>query len=470
MQAVGAAWLMVQLEAPPAVVAGETATYCRGESGCGRRRRRPVRLPPLMLVTQTIMLGAAGTLAALSASPVTPQSLLRSLRARVGARSTHRWQATSRSSCLRELKQAVTLGGANSTSSGHGPPSASDLAVAVQALFALNEASFASCLRLWRWNGPRRGIGPPEASPWRAPASATPLPRASSTACWCLVRVRPGQRWLMSAEALYRARPRLGLRRVGILTPASGSAPCRGRVVCRACGSGSARPCFASASGSSRSLSSCSQRGSSAGRGVSVVAASAGSSALHAHVASQELLPSGCCRGLALYLTAFSAASPWQRAWVRCPLAVCVDVGRRIGGAGRPWRSPTLAVRRIAEWTSPAPMSEPEACLIGAEDSTACARGRPPRVPRTPNDFLRALRPVGRPRRVRRDHCRVRDAERDHRYVETFVLPSGTTLRRQAGGRSRHQRWRRSAVPSGALIRRRSTSSRRRSASATAPR
>src|SRR5512137_1470711 len=80
MQAVGAAWLMVQLDASPAVVAlVQTATYLpvvvlgvlAGAAADLFERRR------LLLVTQTLMLAAAGALAVLSAlGLVTPWWLL----------------------------------------------------------------------------------------------------------------------------------------------------------------------------------------------------------------------------------------------------------------------------------------------------------------------------------------------------------------------------------------------------------
>jgi len=180
----------------------------------------------------------------------------------------------------------------------------------------------------------------------------------------------------------------------------------------------------------------------------------------------------GAGRGLAIYLTAISAESPWQRAWAQMAAGrKCVDVGRRSGGAGRPWRSPTLAVRRIARWTGPETFERAggETDRRGGLDSrrswsfatwcrgrerTSCAPcgvsagraayGATTVVYATPSATTATSRrsccPVGR-------HCADRRAD-GHDF--------------SAGGGPQ--------VPSGALIRRRSTSSRRRSASATAPR
>jgi MFS family permease len=152
------------------------------------------------------------------------------------------------------------------------------------------------------------------------------------------------------------------------------------------------------------------------------------------NVASQEVLPSWVrARGLALYLTAISAGIALGSAlW-----------GKLAGWSGVPWTwgfgalalvvTLVFAFRwrfdRIADVDlSPAPMTEPNAPLIGAEDSDS-----PALVvvayevsPEAEADFLRALRLVGRARRRTgaSDWSVYRDADRDHRYIETFVLPS----------------------------------------------
>jgi MFS family permease len=152
------------------------------------------------------------------------------------------------------------------------------------------------------------------------------------------------------------------------------------------------------------------------------------------NVASQEVLPSWVrARGLALYLTAISAGIALGSAlW-----------GKMAGSTGVPWTwaagglalvlSVALAYRwrfdRIAEVDlRPAPMTEPSAPLIGDEDSDSPAlvvvayEVRPD----AEEDFLRALRLVGRVRRRTgaSDWSVYRDADREHRYIETFVLPS----------------------------------------------
>ena len=90
-----------------------------------------------------------------------------------------------------ELKQAVTLGGANINLGRAIGPAVGGLLIAAAGawlVFALNAASFAFVLAvLWRWRRPvEEDVGPPSASPGRsAPASATRCSRTCCTACWC---------------------------------------------------------------------------------------------------------------------------------------------------------------------------------------------------------------------------------------------------------------------------------------------
>jgi len=152
------------------------------------------------------------------------------------------------------------------------------------------------------------------------------------------------------------------------------------------------------------------------------------------NVASQEVLPRWVrARGLALYLTAISAGIalgsalwgklaewtgvPWTWAAGAVTLALTVVLMYR-------WR-----FDRIAEVDlSPAPMSQPEALQIGAEDADSPALVVVAYEVRedAEEDFLLALRLVGRARRRTgaSDWSVYRDADRDHRYIETFVLPS----------------------------------------------
>jgi MFS family permease len=152
------------------------------------------------------------------------------------------------------------------------------------------------------------------------------------------------------------------------------------------------------------------------------------------NVASQEVLPSWVrARGLALYLTAISAGIALGSAlW-----------GKMAGWTGVPWTwaaggaalvvTLALAYRwrfdRIADVDlSPAPMNQPQAEFVGRADADSPALVVVAYEVRedAEEDFLRALRLVGRVRRRTgaSDWSVYRDADRDHRYIETFVLPS----------------------------------------------
>jgi hypothetical protein len=152
------------------------------------------------------------------------------------------------------------------------------------------------------------------------------------------------------------------------------------------------------------------------------------------NVASQEVLPSWVrARGLALYLTALSAGIALGSAlWGT--LAGWTDVRWAWGcGAAALLVSLALAYRwrfdRIDDVDlRPAPMNAPEATRVGAEDADSPTLVVVAYEVRTDaeEDFLRALRRVGRVRRRTgaSDWSVYRDADRGHRYVETFVLPS----------------------------------------------
>jgi MFS family permease len=152
------------------------------------------------------------------------------------------------------------------------------------------------------------------------------------------------------------------------------------------------------------------------------------------NVASQEALPGWVrARGLAFCLTALSAGVavgsvvwgkianaagvPATYAWGALALVVTLALALR-------WRFDTIARLDL----SPSPMAAPEGRLVGVEDA-----GSPALVvvgyevrPECEDDFLRALRLVGR---VRRRNGAVswsfyRDADRTHRFIESFVLPT----------------------------------------------
>jgi MFS family permease len=152
------------------------------------------------------------------------------------------------------------------------------------------------------------------------------------------------------------------------------------------------------------------------------------------NVASQEVLPGWVrARGLALYLTAISAGiAIGAAAW-----------GKLANGAGTQWCFAwgavavvaTLALTwrwrfdRIAEVDlRPAPMAAPEARLVVGDDvsSPALVVVAYEVRPEAEDDFLRALRLVGRARRRTGaiDWSVYRDADRAHRFIETFLLPS----------------------------------------------
>ena len=138
-------------------------------------------------------------------------------------------------------------------------------------------------------------------------------------------------------------------------------------------------------------------------------------------------------RRLALYLTAISAgiaigSALWGKlatstgvpetyAWSALALVVTVALMRR-------WRFDRIADVDL----SPAPMAAPEARLVEDDDADS-----PVLVvvsyevrPEAEDDFLRALRLVGRARRRTgaTDWSVYRDADKPYRFIESFVLPS----------------------------------------------
>jgi len=159
------------------------------------------------------------------------------------------------------------------------------------------------------------------------------------------------------------------------------------------------------------------------------------------NVASQEVLPGWVrARGLALYLTAISAGIALGSAlWGKLATEASVPAAYA-GGALVIVVTVALAWHwrfdRIAEVDlRPAPMAAPEARLVDDEDS-----GSPALVvvayqvrPEVEDEFLRALRLVGRVRRRTgaTDWSVYRDADRPHRFIETFVLATWDEHMRQ---------------------------------------
>jgi len=453
MQAVGAAWLMVQLNASPAVVAlVQTATYLpvvllgvlAGAAADLFERRR------LLLVTQTIMLAAAGVLAVLSAADLVTPILLLLLTFALGVGATLNapaWQAIQPEIVPREeLKQAVTLGGANVNLGRAIGPAVGGVLIVLAGpwlVFALNAASFAFVLYvLWRWKRPiEEEVGPPEGF---AGAVRAGLRYAMFSRILYGVLVRSfvfgvASSGLMSLMPVYASQDLgWGSGGLGILYAGIGlGAVATAAVVPRVRERLSADRVFALGTALvALGLLLLAVLPYRIPAVVFCVVAGIGwlfcLSTLN--VASQEVLPSWVrARGLALYLTAISAGIAFGSAlW-----------GKLAGWSGVPWTwgfgalalvvSLVLAYRwrfdRIADVDlSPAPMSEPEASLVGAEDSDSPALVVVAYEVRAEaeEEFLRALRLVGRARRRTgaTDWSVYRDAERDHRYIETFVLSS----------------------------------------------
>jgi len=158
------------------------------------------------------------------------------------------------------------------------------------------------------------------------------------------------------------------------------------------------------------------------------------------NVASQEVLPGWVrARGLAFYLTAISAgialgSAAWGKlantvgaqttyAWGALAIVVTLALALR-------WRFDAIARVDL----SPAPMAAPEGRLVGDDTSSPVLVVVAYEVrPDAEDDFLRALRLVGRVRRRTgaMSWSVYRDADRAHRFIESFVLPSWDEHRRQ---------------------------------------
>jgi MFS family permease len=125
----------------------------------------------LLLITQGFMLAAAGALAVLSALDAVTPGLLLTLTFALGLGAAFNfpaWQAIQPELVpAHELKQAVTLGGANINLGRAIGPAVGGLLIAAAGpwlVFALNAASFAFVfVVLWRWKRPvEEDVGPPE--------------------------------------------------------------------------------------------------------------------------------------------------------------------------------------------------------------------------------------------------------------------------------------------------------------------
>jgi MFS family permease len=460
MQAVGAAWLMVELDASPALVAlVQTAAYLpvvivgvlAGAAADLVERRR------LLLVTQGFMLAAAGCLAVLSALDAVTPVLLLTLTFALGLGAAFNFPAWSAIQPElvppHELKQAVTLGGANlNLGRAIGPAIGGVLIAAAGAwlVFALNAASFAFVLVvLWRWKRPvEEDVGPPE--------------RFAGA-------VRAGIRYAMFSHILHGVLVRsfaFGVASAGLMSllPVYASAEL-------GWGSGGLGILFAAIGGGAVATAAVIPRVRerlSADRvfavgSVLVAVALVALAAIHVqaaavvacfvagvgwlfclstlNVASQEVLPGWVrARGLALYLTAISAGIALGSAlW-----------GKLANGAGVPtvyvWSAAVIVVTLALAWRwrfdriaevdlRPAPMAAPEARLVEGDnaDSPALVVVAYEIREELEDDFLRALRLVGRVRRRTgaTGWSVYRDADKPYRFIETFVLPSWDEHMRQ---------------------------------------
>jgi MFS family permease len=453
MQAVGAAWMMVELHASPAIVAlVQTATYlpvvvvgvAAGAIADLVERRR------LLLITQVCMFVAAGGLAVLTALGAVTPPLLLGFTFALGlgmAFNYPAWQAIQPELVpAEELKQAVTLGGANINLGRAIGPAVGGLLIAAAGawlVFALNAASFAFVLVvLWRWKrSVEDDVGPPErfAGAVRAGVRYAMFSHvlhgvlvrsfvfgAASSGLLSLLPVFTndvlgwgsgglgilfaaiGGGAVVTAAVVPAVRERLSADRVFAL----GSLLVAGALVALALVDGrilAVSACFVAGIGWLFCLSTI-------------------------NVASQEVLPGWVrARGLALYLTAISAGiAIGAAAWGTLANAVGTQ-WTYAGGAAAIVATLALTWRwrfdRIAEVDlRPAPMAAPEARLVADDDASS-----PALVvvayevrPEAEDDFLRALRLVGRARRRTGaiDWSVYRDADRAHRFIETFVLPS----------------------------------------------
>jgi len=453
MQAVGAAWLMVELDASPAIVAlVQTATYLpvvvvgvvAGATADLVERRR------LLLITQVFMLAAAGGLAVLTAvDAVTPILLLGfTFALGLGAAFNYpAWQAIQPELVPEdELKQAVTLGGANTNLGRAIGPAIGGLLIAAAGpwlVFALNAASFGFVLLvLWRWRRPvEEDVGPPERFAGAVRAGVR-YALFSHVLHGVLVRsfaFGAASAGLLSLLPVY-SKEVLGLSSGGLgalYAAFGGGAVVTAAVIPRVRERLSADRVFGAGSlvVAAALLALALVHGPVPAFVVNVVAGVGWLFCLSTlNVASQEVLPGWVrARGLALYLTAISAgiavgSAAWgklanaigtQGTYAWGTLAVVVTLALTLR-----WRFDAIAGVDLR----PAPMAAPEGRLVAGDDvsSPALVVVAYEVRPEAEDDFLRALRLVGRARRRTgaMSWSVYRDADRAHRFIETFVLPS----------------------------------------------
>jgi MFS family permease len=452
MQTVGAAWLMVELDASPAVVAlVQTATYlpvvlvgvAAGATADLIDRRR------LLMVTQLFMLVAAGVLAVLTAlGTTTPWSLL-ALTFCLGlgaAFNAPAWQAIQPELVPREeFVQAVTLGGASINLGRAVGPAVGGALIALAGpwlVFALNAVSFAAViLVLWRW---RRPVEDDPTPPERfAGALRAGLRYALFSHSLHGVLVRSFAFALASAGLIallpvYSSRVLgLGSGGLGLLYAGFGAgAVLMAAFLPRLRGRLSADRVFALGAllVAAVLLSLFAIEVAWPAFIVCIVAGAGWLCCLSVlNVASQEVLPGWVrARGLALYLTVLAAGiAAGSYGWGR----VANEVGSQSAFA---WSALALVLTLLlaVRWRfaaasrldlSPAPMASPEVRLAVEDTSSPVLIVVAYEVrPDAEDDFLRAVRVLGRARRRTGavSWSIYEDADRPHRFLETYVVPT----------------------------------------------
>lgn len=452
MQTIGAAWLMLELGASPALVAlVQTATYlpimlvgvAAGAVADLVNRRR------LLLVTQAGMMAAAGGLSVVTAAGWATPPLVLGFTFALGLGTTFSWpawQAIQPELVPREeLQQVFTLASTNiNLGRAVGPALGGLLIIAVGPwlVFALNTAALGLFLAaVWRWRPPvAKAEGPPEGF-----AGA----------------VRAGIRYALYSHALYGVLVRsfaFGLTSASLvaLLPVYAKESL-------GLGSGGLGIFYAALGGgavASTTMLPALRRRLSADRvfavGSSVFAVALLMLALVRTpivavlvtlaagvgwfvciatftVVSQEVLPAWVrARGMAFHLTAFSAgvalgsalwgfladftSVPTAYAWGAFALAAGLPLALR-------WRFDSIAGFDL----SPAPTHVAEGALVGADtDASTLVVVRYEVCAADEEDFLRVLHLIGRGRRRTgaKRWSVYRDAEQEHTYIETYVLSS----------------------------------------------
>jgi MFS family permease len=452
MQSVGAVWVMLELKGSPtfvALVATASSLPVVFFGIIGGALADVVDRRRLLLVTQTLMLLAAGALAVLDASGrVTPDSLLvLTFVLGVGtALNGPPWQAIQPELVPpEEFPQAVTLGGASiNLGRALGPALAGAILVVSGAwlVFTLNALSFGAVVAVllaWRREGEETG-GPPERFVGAVRAG---LRYALFSRVLRIVLVRAGT-FAVASAGLLALMPvyatgvlHLGSGGLGFLLGgfgvgavlAAGLLPkVRERV------GEDAVVTIGTLAVAAALLGLAVTRSVPLALAIVVVAGAAWLLCLSTfNVASQEALPGWVrARGLAMYLTVFmggiavgsaawgylagSIGTPAAFGWGALAVALTTSLVLR-------WR-----LHRIGEVDlSPSPMQSPEMRI--APDGSAGPAFMMVTYdvkPGAEEAFQVAVRRVGRARR-RTGAVRwslYRDADRTQRFVETFVVPS----------------------------------------------